>query len=161
MSDASGGAHPDALDSSARPLAASRGRIAFPGQGAHGGIRAVLPAQDVHDGADNLQEAGDAARGAEHQHVFVLEDFCPAFRAKHRLLGEKGRNFHHIQGLSGARLLLKEGPARIVVDAESEDSLLQAVLRTSDLVSTVTADFGRWRKRRPAAGAHGGEVRRQ
>ncbi|MFM7984935.1 MAG: hypothetical protein ACKPKO_37000, partial [Candidatus Fonsibacter sp.] len=67
--------------------------------------------------------------------------------------------FNHIQSIFGARLLLRDGRFRLVVDVESDVSFHNAVQLTSGLVDTVKAQFGRWRKRRPAPTAHGGEGR--
>ncbi|MFM7985238.1 MAG: hypothetical protein ACKPKO_38560, partial [Candidatus Fonsibacter sp.] len=69
----------------------------------------AFPDHDPHDGSVSLQGAFGAVLDGKLQQVFVLKDFSLAFRAKHRLLDDNGRNFHHIQSISVARLLLMDG----------------------------------------------------
>ena len=114
---------------------------------------------DIHEDSGITQAGDDIKQGLTKR--FELGTFRPEFRAKHKLLGPKGRYFNHIRCCTGARVWLSEDPLQVVVNADSAEALTKASDMFSDLAATVAADYARWNGfRKATSDRHGGEKSR-
>ena len=115
-----------------------------------------FPGECVLDGKDASLSSGLL------QESLILREFPGAFRVRRRLVGDGGRNFQFIKDTTGASVLCTHAPNRLLLYAESEEALQQAVVMARHLVSTVEDEFALWRDGRGvSSGAPGSEARRQ
>ena len=80
--------------------------------------------------------------------VIELGELPPAFRLRHRLLGDRGRFVHHIQDVTRAKVWCKGSPLKIHTSAFNDESLDKAVRLARHLVDTVAQQYDLWRKKR-------------
>ncbi len=73
-----------------------------------------------------------------------MGDSPSAFRLKHRIVGPRGRNLHHIQDQTGAYLSCTGCPLQLDVRASTQASLDLALHMAKDLIARVAEDFIRW-----------------
>jgi len=80
--------------------------------------------------------------------VIKLKDTEPGFHIRGALIGNGGRNVHHIQDQTGAKMWLHgDSPGqnmRLEVSAPSAEQLDQAVNMSKDLIKTVYKSFEEW-----------------
>lgn len=101
-------------------------------------------------GSDKFPRARQGkGRGSDGEYTksLKLKACDPAFRIKGALIGDGGRNVHHIKDQSRARLWIKgdedEG-LRVDISADSVEDLNKAVQMTKDLIKTVYDDYDNW-----------------
>uniref|UniRef100_A0A7S4PTK7 K Homology domain-containing protein n=1 Tax=Alexandrium monilatum TaxID=311494 RepID=A0A7S4PTK7_9DINO len=85
--------------------------------------------------------------------VLDLWECEQGFNIKGKVIGDSGRNVHHIQDQTGARLWLSGEPARLEVTADSPDGLRRAVQMAQDLLGAVYEEYAEWLN---GEGANGG-----
>lgn len=82
--------------------------------------------------------------------IIKLKDTDPGFHIRGALIGNGGRNVHHIQDQTGANLWLQGDPPgqnmRLEVSAPSQEQLDQAVHMSKDLIKTVYKTFEEWQR---------------
>ena len=81
-----------------------------------------------------------------------LEEFDPAFNFRGKLIGEKGRNVHHIQGASTTKVKIdqvdNEGPISVTVSGGKEGDVDLAIQLCKDLVDTLKQEYEDWIRER-------------
>jgi len=84
---------------------------------------------------------------AEFRHSIEVAESDPAFAARGRLLGSRGKNIREIEVATGATVKLQgeSGEAmRFEIGASSEDQLAQAQDRCEELIAKVYTDYDEW-----------------
>lgn len=103
---------------------------------------------DAQEGAAVTRRSQDEA-GRKHK-VIKLEGIDAAFSCVGRLLGVKGRNVHHIQDQTGAKVWVQEDAkdghnvVSVTVSSEHWKKLDTALKMCNDLVATVQEEYEKW-----------------
>merc|ERR1711879_79470 len=95
----------------------------------------------------SMNDNRDGSRDGDFKQTLDVEECDPGFAFRPKLLGEKGRNVHHIQDQTGAKLWLTGNapdPMSLEISAESAEKLEQAVSMAKDLIQTVYDDYDVW-----------------
>ena len=131
----------------------------FNDEDAVAGAHPALPPSS--GGHISMDAKASADAGAVKVRVIEAGEYPPAFRARRRLLGDRGRFVHHIQDVTGATVWCRGSPLAFHLTSGSDESLDKAEHLVQDLVNTVAQQFAQWNKgRRALCEAWGPQVRR-
>lgn len=101
--------------------------------------------KDKDKGKESGRErARDAAENNQFSEVLELEATEPGFRIVSKIIGDKGKNIHHIQDASRGKILVGEDGDKITISAHSESDLNSAIRMVSDLVGTIMEGYDEW-----------------
>mmetsp|Transcript_128019 Transcript_128019/g.249456 ORF Transcript_128019/g.249456 Transcript_128019/m.249456 type:complete len:498 (-) Transcript_128019:122-1615(-) len=107
--------------------------------------------KDSGKGRSRRDEKGGKG-GGENDFVKIikLKDTEPGFQIRGALIGNGGRNVHHIQDQTGAKIWFHGESLgqnmRLEVSAPSAEQLDQAVNMSKDLIKTVYKSFEEWQR---------------
>jgi len=96
------------------------------------------------EGKDGRRRELGKGRDCEFREVLDLWESEPGFNLKGKIIGDSGRNVHHIQDQTGARLWLSGDPLQLEVSAGTSGELDQAVQMAKDLIKTVYQNYDEW-----------------
>jgi len=91
---------------------------------------------------------GGGGGGGSLKEVLELFEADDGFSLRQKLIGDHGRNVHHIQDQTGARLWFNGNPLQLEISAESDDALHGAVNMAQDLITAVYDDYMKWAESR-------------
>merc|ERR1712187_373118 len=102
-------------------------------------------------GKKSKDKGEDGKGGAEgaFKKILKLKECDEGFRLRGALIGEKGRNIHHIQDATGAKLWIQgEGSDSMVVkiSADEQEDLEKAVDMAKDLIKAVYREYDEWKQ---------------
>lgn len=96
---------------------------------------------------DRRGRGGDGGNGP-WQRTLKVQPMDPAFRARGSILGQKGRNVHHIQDQHGVKVdLVGDDETRlelVFTDPPDKRSMDKAIQSAKDLLRSVYADYEKW-----------------
>jgi len=93
---------------------------------------------------DGRQREAPGGREAGFREVLELWECEPAFNLKGKIIGDSGRNVHHIQDQTGAKLWLSGDPMQLEVCTNSPEDLERAVNMAQDLLGAVYDEYTQW-----------------
>ena len=90
----------------------------------------------------------DGKKGDEFVEQMELNEFVPAFNIRGKLIGEKGRNVHHIESASNTKVKIdqvdNDGPISVTVSGGKEGDVDLAIQLCKDLVDTLKQEYEDW-----------------
>ena len=104
------------------------------------------PALPTSTGGHISDAKASADAGAVKVRVIEAGEYPPAFRARRRLLGDRGRFVHHIQDVTGASVWCRGSPLSFHLTSDSDEILDKAEHLVQNLVNTVAQHFEQWNK---------------
>merc|ERR1712129_621116 len=108
------------------------------------------------------KDGGRGDRGGDFTEVLELEETDPAFHLRAKIIGDKGKNVHHIQDQTKAKLYLDcENGMRLNVSAHSQEDLDKVVGMANDLIGAVLEDYDQWCEEQAGAEEDGGRSGKQ